>query len=82
MSFFRLAVALLVQVWPDGNRPGGADVEMLLDVAPDEPLLLRDALRPAALAALLQGQPQLEKTDHVCSLFDRALQPWLEPGPE
>ena len=33
------------------------------------------ASAPAALAALLQGQPLLEKTDDVRALLDRALQP-------
>lgn len=40
------------------------------------------ASAPAALAALLQGQPLLEKTDDVRSLLDQALQPGLQAGPE
>ena len=73
-------------VLSDVNLPDGDAVQLLrwLQAQPLQPVrpmprvavMTADrASAPAALAALLQGQPLLEKTDDVRALLDRALQP-------
>ena len=69
-------------VLSDVNLPDGDAVQLLqwllaqpLQPMPRVAVMTADrASAPAALAALLQGQPLLEKTDDVRALLDRALQ--------